>query len=55
MHIQVRLDFIEPMLRSLVEKPPSGADWIHEVKHDSSNGRLFSLNGFYILGHGNLA
>lgn len=28
------LSFIEPQLPSLVEQPPEGAQWIHEVKHD---------------------
>ena len=26
--------FIEPCLPSTVDKPPSGASWIHEIKHD---------------------
>jgi bifunctional non-homologous end joining protein LigD len=26
--------FIEPCLPSPAEKPPSGASWIHEIKHD---------------------
>ena len=26
--------FIEPQLPSLVDQPPEGAQWIHEVKHD---------------------
>ena len=26
--------FIPPMLPKLVEEPPSGAGWIHEIKHD---------------------
>lgn len=28
------LPFIEPQLPTLVDQPPEGADWIHEVKHD---------------------
>jgi bifunctional non-homologous end joining protein LigD len=27
-------DFIEPCLPSTAPKPPSGAGWIHEIKHD---------------------
>ena len=27
-------DFIEPALAHLVERPPSGAGWVHEVKFD---------------------
>jgi bifunctional non-homologous end joining protein LigD len=26
--------FIEPCLRALAPKPPSGPDWLHEIKHD---------------------
>jgi bifunctional non-homologous end joining protein LigD len=26
--------FIEPCLPSLADRPPSGRDWIHEIKHD---------------------
>jgi bifunctional non-homologous end joining protein LigD len=26
--------FIEPCLPSTADKPPSGANWIHEIKHD---------------------
>src|SRR3954447_4727555 len=26
--------FIEPCLPSRADKPPSGSDWIHEIKHD---------------------
>jgi len=29
------LKFIEPLMPTLVEKPPEGDDWIHEVKFDS--------------------
>jgi bifunctional non-homologous end joining protein LigD len=28
------LSFIEPQLPSLVEQPPEGEKWVHEVKHD---------------------
>ena len=28
------LSFIEPQLPSLVDQPPEGAEWMHEVKHD---------------------
>jgi hypothetical protein len=30
----MRTQFIEPILASLVEQPPDGDDWIHEIKHD---------------------
>jgi ATP-dependent DNA ligase len=26
--------FIEPQLATLVDQPPVGENWIHEVKHD---------------------
>jgi ATP-dependent DNA ligase len=26
--------FIEPCLPSPADKPPSGANWVHEIKHD---------------------
>ena len=50
-----RLKFIQPQLPSLVDEPPEGSHWIHEVKHDGyrsllliENGRarVFTRNGF---------
>jgi bifunctional non-homologous end joining protein LigD len=32
-------DFIEPALASSVEKVPSGARWIHEIKFDGYRAR----------------
>ena len=29
-----RSSFIEPCLPSPADKPPSGGNWIHEIKHD---------------------
>jgi bifunctional non-homologous end joining protein LigD len=29
-----RSDFIEPCLPSTADQPPSGPEWIHEIKHD---------------------
>jgi bifunctional non-homologous end joining protein LigD len=26
--------FIEPRLPSLADRPPSGSEWVHEIKHD---------------------
>ncbi len=46
--------FIEPCLPSPAERPPSGANWIHEIKHDGfrlmarcdpTGVRLFTRNG----------
>ena len=28
------LRFIEPCLPSLADRPPSGTNWIHEIKHE---------------------
>jgi ATP-dependent DNA ligase len=46
--------FIEPCLPSPAERPPSGGEWIHEIKHDGyrmmvrrdvSGIRLLTRNG----------
>ena len=39
-----RASFIEPCLPSPADKPPSGADWIHEIKHDGFRGRARLLD-----------
>jgi bifunctional non-homologous end joining protein LigD len=50
----MRLAFIEPLLPTLVEKPPEGDEWIHEVKFDGYRSqividdagvRIFTRNG----------
>ncbi|MHB9450631.1 ATP-dependent DNA ligase [Mesorhizobium sp. RSR565B] len=49
----MRLKFVEPLLPSLVEKPPEGDEWIHEVKFDGYRSqiiidhdvRIFTRNG----------
>ena len=47
--------FVAPCLPSLADRPPKGAGWIHEIKHDGfrmmvrRNGvgiRLFTRNGY---------
>src|SRR6516162_2603118 len=47
-------DFVEPCLPSQVARPPSGPDWLHEIKHDgfrllarrgAERVRLFTRNG----------
>ena len=49
-----KLRFIEPQLPSLVDQPPEGKHWIHEVKHDGyrcqvllerGQARVFTRNG----------
>jgi bifunctional non-homologous end joining protein LigD len=40
-----RLRFIEPQLASLVDQPPEGKHWIHEVKHDGYRSQLVIENG----------
>ena len=49
------LGFVESQLPTLVDQPPEGEDWIHEIKHDGyrtmlvrdSDGiRAFTRNGF---------
>ena len=32
--LQIPPGFIEPCLPSRADRPPSGPDWIHEIKHD---------------------
>jgi bifunctional non-homologous end joining protein LigD len=53
--VTTRLRFIEPQLPSLVDQPPEGKHWIHEVKHDGyrcqvlverGQARVFTRNGF---------
>ncbi|CCV15462.1 hypothetical protein [Mesorhizobium sp. STM 4661] len=36
----MRLKFIEPLLPTLVEKPPEGDGWIHEVKFDGYRSQI---------------
>ncbi|RWP68168.1 RNA ligase family protein [Mesorhizobium sp.] len=49
-----RLEFIDPLLPTLAEKPPEGDNWIHEVKFDGYRSqividaggvRIFTRNG----------
>lgn len=48
------MEFIEPFVPTLVEKPPEGDGWIHEVKfdgyrsqivRDAEGVRIFTLRG----------
>ncbi|RVA45832.1 ATP-dependent DNA ligase, partial [Mesorhizobium sp. M7A.F.Ca.US.001.01.1.1] len=34
------LKFVAPLMPTLVEKPPEGDDWIHEVKFDGYRSQL---------------
>ena len=42
--------FIEPCLPSIARKPPTGPQWLHEIKHDGyrhgGRVRLFTRRGF---------
>jgi bifunctional non-homologous end joining protein LigD len=35
-----QIGFIEPQLATLVDQPPVGDDWIHEIKHDGYRTQL---------------
>jgi bifunctional non-homologous end joining protein LigD len=35
-----RLSFVPPLMPTLVEQPPEGDDWIHEVKFDGYRSQL---------------
>ncbi|WP_164891775.1 MULTISPECIES: hypothetical protein [unclassified Mesorhizobium] len=42
-----RLDFIPPMMPTLVAKPPQGDDWFYEAKFDVYRSQLISnLNAY---------
>lgn len=36
----MRLKFVEPLMPTLVEKPPEGGNWIHEVKFDGYRSQI---------------
>ena len=36
----MRLKFIPPLMPTLVEQPPEGDDWLHEVKFDGYRSQL---------------
>jgi bifunctional non-homologous end joining protein LigD len=36
----MRLKFVPPLMPTLVEQPPEGNDWIHEVKFDGYRSQL---------------
>jgi ATP-dependent DNA ligase len=45
-----RLEFIPPQIPTLVDQPPEGDGWIHEVKFDGyraqiGEARVFTRNG----------
>jgi DNA ligase D-like protein (predicted ligase) len=45
----MRLAFIEPLLPTLVEKPPEGDEWIHEVKFDGYRSQIVIDDGVRIF------
>jgi len=36
----MRLKFVAPLMPTLVEKPPEGEGWIHEVKFDGYRSQM---------------
>src|SRR6476469_3310845 len=55
LRVTTRLRFIAPQLASLVDQPPEGKHWIHEIKHDGyrcqvlverGQARVFTRNGY---------
>jgi bifunctional non-homologous end joining protein LigD len=53
--VTTRLRFIEPQLPSLVDQPPEGKHWVHEIKNDGyrcqvlleqARARMLTRNGF---------
>jgi len=36
----MQLKFIAPLMPTLVEKPPEGGNWIHDVKFDSYRSQM---------------
>ena len=42
-------DFVEPQLAHLVERPPSGANWVHEVKFDGYRMQMRIERGKVVL------
>ncbi len=52
--VGTRLSFVPPMLPTLVDEPPEGSEWIHEIKYDgwrcqividADGTRVFTRNG----------
>jgi bifunctional non-homologous end joining protein LigD len=40
-----RLEFIPPLIPTLVDQPPEGDGWIHEVKFDGYRAQIIVDNG----------
>jgi len=64
MLLRSRTEFIEPCLPSPAKRPPDGAGWLHEIKHDGfrimarrdrAGVRLFTRNGYDFAGRFPLA
>ncbi|MGX5830167.1 ATP-dependent DNA ligase [Mesorhizobium sp. 43Arga] len=36
----MRLKFLQPLMPTLVEQPPEGDGWIHEVKFDGNRSQI---------------
>ena len=41
--VNSRLKFIPPQLPTLIDEPPEGSQWFHEVKHDGYRTQLLSM------------
>ena len=51
----MRLKFVEPLIPTLVEKPPEGDAWIHEVKFDGYRSQIvIDEEGTHIRGEEDL-
>ena len=51
----MRLKFVEPLMPTLVEKPPEGDAWIHEVKFDGYRSQIvIDEEGTHIRGEEDL-
>ena len=46
---EARLSFISPLLPTLVDKPPEGDGWIHEVKFDGYRSQIVRDKGGVLI------
>jgi bifunctional non-homologous end joining protein LigD len=43
-------DFVEPQLAKLVDEPPRGSQWVHEIKFDGYRVQARIENGKCVMG-----